>query len=228
MTTPPRLEPFADGIWSATRPLRFFGVETGARMSLVRLAGGGLFVHSPIPLAGGIREQVDALGSVRAIVAPSLFHHLSMQEWIAAYPDAVACCCPGLERKRADLPWQRVLGDAPEPEWRGDLEQVAFRARSLESEVVFHHPKSRTLLCTDAIFNLGEHPSRATRLVALLMGNRKPGATLFERLLIRDRAAAREQVARMLAWDIERILLSHGPPIERGGHEVLREAYAWL
>jgi hypothetical protein len=210
------------------RRLRFAGVETGTRMTVVRLRDGGLFVHSPVSLDAATRQAVDALGPVRVVVAPSRFHHLYVGEWIKAYPDAVAYACPGLERKRPDLLWHRVLGDAPEAEWRGDLDQVFFGARSLENEVVFFHPTSRTLLCADAIFNLANHPSRFTRIVAFLMGSRKPGATLLERVLIRNRAAAREQVDRMLAWDIERIVLAHGPIIETGGREVLRSAYAWL
>jgi hypothetical protein len=222
------LEPIADGLWVKARRLRFAGVETGTRMTVVRLADGGLFVHSPIPLDAEMREAVDALGAVKAIVAPSRFHHLSVGEWLRAYPGAVVCACPGLERKRPDLGWHRVLGDEPEPEWRGELEQVFFAARSFENEVVFFHRPSRTLICADAIFNLGDHPSRWTRIVALLIGSRRPGATLFERVLIRDRPAARAQIDRMLAWQPERIVLAHGDIIETGGSEVLRRAYAWL
>jgi hypothetical protein len=46
--------------------------------------------------------------------------------------------------------------------------------------------------------------------------------------MMRDRAAAREQIGRMLAWDFDRIVLSHGDIVPTGGHEVLRRAYAWL
>ena len=222
------LEPIADEVWLKARSLRFFGVETGTRMTIVRLAAGGLFVHSPVPLADGLREAVDALGPVKAIVAPSLFHHLSVGEWMKAYPKAVLCACPGLERKRKDLPWARVLGDGPEPEWRGELDQVFFGARSLENEVVFFHRASGTLICADAVFNLAHHPSLFTRIVAFLMWNRKPGATVFERVLIRDRAAARAQVDRMLAWNADRIVLAHGALVPTGGRDVLRQAYAWL
>jgi len=162
------MEPIADGVWTEARRLRFAGVETGTRMTVVRLSDGGLFVHSPIPLRGGTREAVDALGPVKAVVAPSLFHHLSVGAWIQAYPDAVVCACPGLERKRRDLAWQRVLGDEPEKEWRGEIDQVFFGARSLENEVVFFHRASRTLICADMIFNLAHHPSRFTRIVAFL------------------------------------------------------------
>lgn len=222
------LEPIADSLWVEARPLRFFGVETGTRMTVVRLTDGGLFVHSPVSLDGGTREAVDALGPVKAVVAPSLFHHLYVGEWIRAYPAAVVCACPGLERKRRDLTWQRVLGDEPEEEWRGEIDQVFFGARSFENEVVFFHRLSRTLICADAIFNLADHPSRLTRIVARLIGNRKPGATLFERVLIRNRAAARAQVDRMLAWKPDRIVLAHGDLVDADGSEVLRRAYAWL
>jgi glucosamine--fructose-6-phosphate aminotransferase (isomerizing) len=44
-------------------------------------------------------------------------------------------------------------------------------------------------------------------VIATLLGNRTAGATWLERILIRDRAAAREQVDRMLAWNIDRIVL---------------------
>jgi len=46
--------------------------------------------------------------------------------------------------------------------------------------------------------------------------------------MIRDRAAAREQIGRMIAWKPERILLAHGKCIEDDGEAVLRKAYAWL
>ena len=222
------LQPIAADLWVETRRLRFLGVETGTRMTVVRLADGGLFVHSPVLLDAQTRRAFDGLGPVNVVVAPSLFHHLYVGGWSEVYPRALLCACPGLERKRPDLKWDRRLGDEPEPEWRGQLEQVFFGARSFENEVVFFHRNSGTLVCADAVFNLANHPSRLTRIVARAMGNRRPGATLFERVLIRDRAAAREQVDRMLAWNADRILLAHGDLVATDGHEVLRRAYAWL
>lgn len=222
------LQPIATDLWVAARALRFAGVETGTRMTVVRLAGGGLFIHSPVSLDGGTREAVDALGPVLAVVAPSRFHHLYAGEWSEAYPQAVLCACPGLASKRSDLRWDRVLSDEPEPEWRGEIEQVFVGARSLENEVVFFHRASRTLICADLVFNLLDHPAFTTRLVARLLGNTKPGASWLEHLIIRDRAGAREQLDRALEWDIERIVLGHGALVESDGREVLRRAYAWL
>jgi hypothetical protein len=124
--------------------------------------------------------------------------------------------------------WSRVLGDEPAEEWKGELDQVFFGARSLESEVVFFHRKSRSIVSSDFVFNLATHASFVTRAVAGVLGQRAPGTTALERLLIRDRVAAREQVARIAAWDAERIILAHGDVVEANGAEVVRRAYRWL
>lgn len=221
------MEPFTDGIWTVARPQRFWGVETGTRMTVVRLSDGGLFVHCPVALERELREQVDALGPVRAVVSSSLYHHLYAGQWMDAYPEAVFCACPGLERKRSDLRFSHVLGDRPHPLWAAELDQVNFSSR-FEKEVVFFHRAARTMICADALLNLSHHPSRMTRLVALLMANTAPGTGYLERVAVRDRRAAREQVDRMLQWDIQRIILAHGAMVERDGREVLRRAYRWL
>jgi len=216
-----------EDLWIATVRHRFWGLETGARMTVVRLSGGGLFVHSPVALDAATRRAVDGVGEVRAVVAPSLFHHLRVAQWMAAYPRATFAACPGLEWKRRDLPFGCVLGDPPHPLWARDLEQVYFSARR-ENEVVFFHPRSRTLICADALLNLSRHDRASTRALAWLMGNHAPGTGHLERFMIRDRRLARRQVDRILAWDIDRIVLGHGALVERDGREVVRRAYAWL
>lgn len=221
------LDPFVDDIWTTTRPQRFWGIETGTRMTIVRLAEGGLFVHCPVALDDATRHAVDALGGVRVVVASSLYHHLYVGEWMRAYPDALYCCCPGLERKRSDLAWHHVLGDAPHEAWASTLDQVFVSAR-FEKEVVFFHRESGTMICADALLNLSTHASRLTRFVAFMMGNTAPGKGWPERIAVRDRAAAREQVDRMLRWNIERIVLAHGALVTHDGRETLRRAYAWL
>jgi hypothetical protein len=221
------LEAFREGVWSTQRPARFFGVETGTRMTVVKLSSGGLFVHSPVALDTATRAEVDALGEVEAVVAPSIFHHLHVGAWIAAYPKAVFAACPGLELKRADLAWTQVLGDQPHPLWAGDIDQVYFSSRR-ENEVDFYHRRSRTFVCADALLNLSTHTDRTTRFVARLMGNKAPGVGWMEPLMVRDRKVARRQVDRMLEWDIDGVLLAHGAAVEHDGAEALRTAYAWL
>jgi len=218
---------YADDVFTEPREAKFFGVESGTRMTIVRLGDGGLFVHSPVALDATTLAAVDALGEVRAVVAPSVFHHLFVGEWMRAYPKAVFAACPGLEWKRPDLAFTCVLGDQPHPVWARDLEQVYFSARR-ENEVVFFHRKSGTFICADALLNLSRHPSLKTRLTARLMGNVAPGFGWPERFMIRNRAVARRQVDRILDWPIERILLAHGDLVDHDGREAVRRAYAWL
>lgn len=222
------LEQLVDDVWVAARPLRFFGVEVGTRMTVVRLPDGGLFVHSPVALDPPTRDAIDALGPVTAIVAPTLFHHLYVAEWARAYPSASISACPGLEKKRKDVAWSRVLGDGPADEWTGSLEQVFFGALPMQNEVVFFHRKTRTLISSDLVFNLASHASGLTRAVAFMIGHRTPGPTLLERLMIRDRDAARDQIGRIVAWGADRIVLAHGDVIRSDGSAVVQNGYRWL
>ncbi len=221
------LSRFAEDVFVDTRRGTFWGVETGSRMTVVRMSDGGLFVHSPVGLDDACRREIDALGPVRAVVAPSLFHHLYVGEWMRAYPDAVYGACPGLEWKRPDLAFTHVIADEPHRAWERDLEQVYFSARR-ENEVVFFHRASRTMICCDALLNLSKHDHLSTRVVAQLMRNTAPGLGWMERFMVRDRAVARRQVERILAWDIDGIVLSHGDPVRSDGREIVRRAYAWL
>ena len=221
------LTPFAKDVWVEAREGKFFGVECGTRMTVVRLGHGGLFVHSPVGLDAATRRAVDALGEVQAVVAPSLFHHLHVGAWMRAYPKAVFGACPGLEWKRPDLAFSCVLADEPLDVWSNDLQQVYFSSRR-ENEVVFFHAASRTMITCDALLNLAQHPAAGTRLVARMMGNTAPGAGWPERLMIRDRQVARRQADRILGWDIDKIVLAHGTLVLGDGREVVRRAYAWL
>lgn len=221
------LSSFAPDVWTETRKQRFWGVETGTRMTVVRSSDGGLFIHCPVALDDALRREVDALGKVAVIVAASLFHHLYVGQWVDAYPDATVHACPGLERKRADLRFTSVLTGDPFAELPGELDVAPFTAR-FEREIVFYHRPTRTMICADALLNLSKHPAAATRIVAALMMNTGPGKGYLERVAVKDWKLGRRQVDRILEWDIERIALAHGGPVERDGSAVVRDAYAWL
>ncbi len=222
------LTQFADHIWTEARRAKFWGLETGSRMTIVRLSSGGLFVHSPLALTESTRKEVDGLGPVVAVVAPSLFHHLHVGDWMKAYPEALFAAVPGLEWKRPDLPFRCILGDIQHTLWSNDIEQVYFSSRR-ENEVVFFDKRSRTMICADALLNLSKHDLASTRFVASwVMFNREPGTGPLERVMIRNRDVARRQVERILEWDIDKIILSHGALVEGDGRATVARAYTWL
>ncbi len=198
-------------------------------MSVIRLKGGELFLHSPVSLDPELRGELDGLGTVRFAVAPNRMHHLFIGEYAEAYPKLELFAAPGLETKRKDVAWQGVLGDEAPPAWAGQLEQLFFRGYPLANEVVFFHPPSRTLLLTDLAFNIGSDSPTPTRIAYRLLGAyNRFGPTLVERVLIRDRSAGRASLQGILEWDFDRIIVAHGRVLERGGPEALRAGYAWL
>jgi hypothetical protein len=223
------LRELARNLWVAERPQRFYGLEVGTRMTVMRLADGSLLLHSPVTLDLDLRQDLDALGRVRFAVAPNRVHHLYAGEVKRAYPEARLWIAPGLDRKRPDLVFVGVLGDEPPLEWRAEVDQVFFRGRPYENEVVFLHRASRTLVICDLAFNFGSGAATATRLLMrLLRSYGHFGPSKLDPLLIRDRQLARHSLERILAWDFDRVVVAHGDILERGGRDALREGYSWL
>jgi hypothetical protein len=219
----------APELWVTERPLRFGGLQVGTRMTVIRLSSGGLFLHSPVRLEPALAAALDTFGRPRFVVAPNRFHHLFAGDYVAAYPACELFVAPGLERKRPDLKIAGVLDDTAHPGWAGEIDQVLIRGVPLMNEVVFLHRATRTLLTSDLVFNIGRESPALTRWgFRLLGGYGRFGTTVIERLLVRDRAAARASLERVLAWDFDRVVLAHGQVLEHGGVEGLRRAYAWL
>jgi len=135
----------------------------------------------------------------------------------------------GVERKRPDLQIAGVLTDEAPAEWRGEVDQLYFRGRPFENEVVFFHRASRSLLLCDLAFNFGPRAPLVTRLVMTLMGGYgRFRPTRLDPLLIRDRRAARRSLEQILAWDFDRVIIAHGEVLEHGGRDALRAGYRWL
>jgi Domain of unknown function (DUF4336) len=230
MAEPGGLRELAQDLWIAERSQRFYGLEVGTRMSVIRLADGSLLLHSPVALEAALRAELDRLGPVRYAVAPNRVHHLYAGEVARHYPESKLWVGPGLERKRPDLSFEGVLGDEAPPAWRGQLDQVFFRGRPYENEVVFLHRASRTLILCDLAFHFGPRAQPLTRLLMRAIGSYgRFGPSRLDPLLIRDRAAARASLLRILAWDFDRVIVAHGDDVlESGGREALRSGYAWL
>ena len=216
-------------LWVTESRLRFFGLEVGARMTVVRLPGPKLLLHSPIAATADLVQDVKALGPIAYLVAPNRFHHLFVAEWQRACPDASIYVAPGLDTKREDLAIAGVLGDEPEPGWKDVLDQSLLDGCPWVNEVVFFHQPSATLIATDLAFNVGSSSPPLTRLAFRLGGTLgRLSPTLLERFLVRDRAAFRHSLERVLEWPFDRVVVAHGEVSEAGGREQLVRGYSWV
>ena len=213
----------ADDIWTERTSHKFFGVDLGARTTIVRLEDGGLWVHSPIPLDEERKAEIDALGDVRHIVAPNRFHHVYVDQWVEAYPDADLWGAPGLPEKRTDLTFNHVLTKSTPP-WEGRLDQRLFEGSETFNEVVFFHRASRTLIGADLFLNIREPANVATKMYCWTNGVLgKPGLSWVIWFALDDRETARRAYEQLLDWEFERIVVAHGAVVEDEARAVLRQ-----
>ncbi|MEM6274635.1 MAG: DUF4336 domain-containing protein [Myxococcota bacterium] len=216
------LTPICEGLWTATHPQRFYGVEVGARMSVLEL-GQGLLVHSPI---AGAPDVLRSLGRVRWVVAPNLLHHLYLPAW-QSEPGVEIYGAPGLPEKRADLNFTAVIDVESEP-FGDDVLAIPLRSFDVTREVVLFHRSSRTLIVTDLIFNFSRSAPIMTRLVLRALGGFPgPKTTLLERRGMK-KDIARAELQRLLALDFDRLIMAHGEIIETAGKKALKSAFEWL
>ncbi len=145
----PQPKNLAPNLWIVDQPDFNTGfAKIGTRMTVIKLPSGGLFLHSPTKLDDETKRSLDAIGEVRAVVAPSRVHHLFVGDYIKTWPTAKLYGPPGLVGDiadfkarfgaRRDLKLDAVLGDEPQQEWAGEIDQHLFKgAVRLERSGIF-------------------------------------------------------------------------------------------
>jgi len=134
-----------------------------------------------------------------------------------------------LAEKRKDLAFHGVLGENPEKEWESEIEQLVVQGIPVLSEVVFFHNTSRTLLVTDLFFNYPPTGAFWERLYRKLEGcDGKFAVARLIKFAARNRKALKESYDRILQWDFDRIVVTHGEVLESGGKEAFRAAVQWV
>jgi hypothetical protein len=226
--TPPARQ-LADGLWVMQRKIRLpGGVQIPGHTTVVRLVGGGLLVHSPFALDPVMRADVERLGPVTHLVAPSTFHYLYLDENRRAFPDAAVHLVPGLRERRPGVGAGDVLGDATPAEWEGQIEHAVLGPTRGAAEAAFLDRPSRTLILTDLAFNMRSATNWIDRAYWRMSGVwRRFGPTLLvANVLLREPDLVRSFLARVLAWDFDRIVVGHGDVVERDGHAIFAAAFA--
>jgi len=221
-----------DGLWTVDGDrVHMLTVPFETRMTVVRLGNGDLWLHSPVEPTDARVEALLAIGRVRHIVSPNKFHHLFAKPWLERFPDAIGWAEPALASRRPDLHFDHTLGDEAEADWKLEIDQLLFGGSRVLGEAAFHHLASRTLIVTDIIQNhdpaldgvFWRWVKRVNRIAA------PNGEAPWDwRLTVRDRKAARASLERLLCWDFDRVILSHGICIDTGGREFVENAFRWL
>ena len=223
-------------LWVAQQPLKYLGLEVGTRTTVIKLEDCSLMLISPIEINLELQQQLDNLGTVKYLIAPNLFHYLYLDLAQQLYPDAAIFAPPGLSAKQPDLNIDRVFTQ-DKIEFAGELEYTlltGFRVFippkiAVANEIVFYHPRSKTLIITDLAFNFDRTFPTVTQLAARIIGSYgvlKP--SWLEKIAVRDKLQLQASINRVLQWDFQRIIMAHGQIVETDAKRQLTEAYQWL
>jgi hypothetical protein len=204
------------------------------RMTVVQLANGDLFLHSPIAFHAGLAARLQAMGRIGHLVSPSKLHYAHIGDWSEAFPEAITWASPGVrQRARAHgitVSFARDLGPKAPPEWREDLDQTILGGASFE-EVAFCHKSSRTLILADTMMNFElDKLGQPYRFIARLSGAYYPFARMpldMRLTFLPNKTKVRPAIEELLACRPARIILSHGRCIDGDGERALRRAFAW-
>lgn len=220
-------------VYMAYPGLPFLHFPFPTRMTVVRLQNGDLWLHSPTAYTPELADELSGMGRIAHLVSPNLLHYANVAAWKERFPDAVAWASPGVLKRaksqRIEVSFDRELDEADIPDaWKDDLRQVVIPGKLMD-EFVFFHEASRTLIVTDVMQNFElDRMRQPYRALAWLGRAYAPNAQIpvdLRMTYLFHRKPIREAVREMLAWQPERIILSHGKCIERDAPKTLEFAF---
>jgi hypothetical protein len=224
------LQKHDETVWTVEQPIRLMpGVWLKARTTVLQMADGGLLVFSPVPRLSEVAERIRALGPVKAIIAPNIYHHMGVPGAMAAFPGARVFGSASLRAKRADIAFTDTLEETAPALWEGEIDQLRVLGMKKLDEFEFFHRRSQTLVLTDLVFNLPRPESALSRFVLGLTESwgRFAPSKIIKRL-ISSPAELRETVVRLIAWNPQRVVVSHGDVVEQGAVQRLKAAFGFL
>lgn len=228
------LPAFAENVWIVDGPnVRDMGVIFTTRMTVVKLSDGYLWVNSPVSVPSETLKRITELGPVRFLVAATPRHVWRLAAWHTLFPEAhlwVPRPTP-FTLKKGPLPYTEVLGDEPSQGWANDFDQLAFKGNPLIEEVIFFHKQSRTVVLDDLIQVHPIVPGAPLRNALVKLGgvaSPHGGVSLDIRLSFTNRDLARRSLGRLLSWDFDKLIIAHGPCIEKDAKAFVKRAFRWL
>ena len=226
------IKKFAENIWIVEgHDIKFFGIPFEIRMTIIKLADGSLWLHSPVQPSDELFQAVGELGEVSHIIAPNKLHHLYVKPWAEKFTKAKLWAAPGLMERKLGINFDEKLDEHAPPEWTSDIDQIIFHGSKILAEAIFFHKNSRTLIVTDLIQNHSpEKNSWFWRQLKRLGGVLAPkgGVPIDLRLTILDRQAGAKSFEQILKWDFDRLIIAHGLCLSSQARPFVEKAFSWI
>lgn len=231
------LKPFAENIFIVDgETVNFYGLPFTTRMTVVKLASGDLFIHSPIPLKSDLKKELDKLGKVKYLIAPNKIHYWYLDQFQKAYPEAITFTAKGVEERAKqngkNFKVDYILEDGKNEFFSDEIDHVVMKGNRFMEEVEFYHKASKSLILTDIFENFeAEKISWPFRILAWTGGALSPfgGTTRDQQLLHFGRKLELKKcVEKLMLWDIEKIILAHGKCITKNAKQELDRVFNWV
>ena len=226
-----------ENIWTVDGELiHLFKMPFPTRMTIIRLKNNDLFLHSPIHLTEKLKEDIIALGNVKHLVSPNWLHYAYIKEWTDVFKKATSWASPNVIKRahktKNKVQFDKHLSNKAESEWSEEINQLIVKGSRIHQEVVFFHYKSKTLVLTDLLQNY--EPSRIPywfKIIAKVNGLLEPDAQMPRDLrltFIGNKQSLVESLKKIISWNPERVILSHGRWYESNGTYELKRAFRKL
>jgi len=229
------LKPVADDIWLIDGPaVRVRGMPVPTRATVVRLAGGDLWVHAPTDLTDPLRAELDTLGPVSHIVVPGRGHHAAVPRWHAAFPAAQTWAPPGAvaraARKGVSLHSDHELGPGTGTPWQGQVDHMIVEGSRVHHEAAFLHRPSKSLVVGALIANLetAKLPVWMRPVIWIAGIDDSDGKMPPDMRLTFRKEPLADSIDRMIAWEPQRLILAHGRWYSRDATGELERAFRRL
>jgi len=209
----------------------WYGSVFKRRMTILRLSGGELMVHSPIRLMDPDYGLLDQLGELRTIIVPNSLHCDEAHFYKQRYPQAALLVSQGARKKVEKMCHiDGLLPDSWDQKVKSQVECLEILGTRGLHENVFLHKKSRTLVLTDLVFHMTAPVKGAAKLFFQLnkIYQRFGPSRVFRYLFVSHLQQVSSSIEILLRWDFDRVIMSHGEVLDAGGKEALRQGFAEL
>jgi len=223
------LTPIDDNMLTVEGRIKMPLMDLPRRMTIVRLRDARLVVWSAIALDEPAMATLEAFGKPAFLIVPNDHHRLDAKAWKNRYPQMQVVAPEGAREKIADV----VAVDTTSPDF-GDS-SVAFvtvpGTKGHEAALIVRTLKGTTLVLNDLVGNIRAASGIDGWLLRLagFAGDDAQIPRVVKMALVKDAADLRTQ---LLQWaelpSLDRILVSHGDPIDIEPRRALRDLAASL
>lgn len=218
------LEKLGDNLWSVSGTMPNANIHR--RMTVARLANGGLVIHNAIALDDASMAELEAFGEPALLLVPNGWHRQDAFIYKQRYPKLRVLCPRGTSAKVAQV----VAPDGTYEDFPSDSRVKAFHLRGLkerEGALFVQSDTGSSLVTCDAVMNI---PPRSGLMGFFLAPTGRPAIPrIFRWLSVSDRAAFRSHIEELASpSDLRQVLVGHGKTITGDPGKTLRDLAAEL